>query len=182
MVFLPSREWKIEVAGRPWYIGDTYHLSIGQGDLSLTPLQISSITSFYAEYGKLYRPHLVKSFIDERNKVENVKEDLIIDGIIDEPYIDLVRKGLRRAVVSGSAINLSDLPFETGGKTGTAQVGGDKEPHAWFTAFAPYENPEVVITVLIENGVEGSRSAVPVAKEYLKAWYNIKTLDSVEEK
>ena len=60
------------------------------------------------------------------------------------------------------------------GKTGTAQVGGDKKPHAWFTGFAPYEEPEIVITILIENGEEGSRTAVPIAKEILKWYFNNK--------
>ena len=84
--------------------------------------------------------------------------------------IELVREGLRDAVVYGSAVSLASLPIEAAGKTGTAETGKDKEPHAWFTCFAPYENPEIVITVLVENKGGGSEIALPVAKRVLN-WY-----------
>ncbi|MFH1610932.1 MAG: penicillin-binding transpeptidase domain-containing protein, partial [Patescibacteria group bacterium] len=168
--FLPDQIWKQEVTGRPWYIGDTYHLSIGQGDIIVTPLQIASVTSYFANNGVLYKPHLVKERIDYRNTKYEVKPEIIKKDIIGQNHTDSIRQGLRDAVIYGSAVYLSDLPVVVAGKTGTAQVGGDKEAHAWFTGFAPYDNPNIVITVLVENGEEGSRIAVPVAKEVLR-WY-----------
>ncbi len=81
-----------------------------------------------------------------------------------------MRKGLRQAVLSGSAKSLAYLPVSAAGKTGTAQVGGDRETHAWFTGFAPYDSPRIVMVVLIENGGEGSSVAVPVFRE-IAEWY-----------
>jgi penicillin-binding protein 2 len=168
--FLPDQVWKQEVTGRPWYIGDTYHLSIGQGDIIVTPLQIASVTSYFANHGVLYKPHIVKERVDYRNTKNEIKPKIIKKDIVGQNHTNLIRKGLRDAVTYGSAVYLSDLPVSVAGKTGTAQVGGDKEAHAWFTGFAPYDDSEIVITVLVENGEEGSRIAVPVAKEVLR-WY-----------
>ena len=78
---------------------------------------------------------------------------------------------MRDTVVYGSGHALSSLPFAVAGKTGTAQWRRDKPNHAWFTCFAPFDNPQVVVTVLLEEGVEGSRTALPVADEILRAWY-----------
>ena len=79
---------------------------------------------------------------------------------------------MREATISGSARILVDLPIKTAGKTGTAQVSKTKTPHSWFTVFAPYENPQIVLTILIENGGEGSSTAVPIAKEILNWYFN----------
>jgi len=92
------------------------------------------------------------------------------DIIDDKDIFETVRKGMREAVISGSSQYLFDLPVEVAGKTGTAESPGGKAPHAWFTSFAPYRNPEIVLTILIENGGEGSSVAVPITKEVLK-WY-----------
>jgi penicillin-binding protein 2 len=78
---------------------------------------------------------------------------------------------MREAVVSGTAKILSDLPITSAAKTGTAQTFKNTPAHAWFTAFAPYEQPEIVVTVLIENGGEGSATAGPVVKEALKYYF-----------
>ena len=94
------------------------------------------------------------------------------ENIIEDKILEIVRKGMREAVVSGSARYLYDLPVKVAGKTGTAQAPRNKKPHSWFTAFAPYENPEIVLTILIENGGEGSSVAVPIAKEVLKWYFN----------
>lgn len=169
--FLPSREWKREAKGEEWYIGDTYHLSIGQGDILVTPLQMASLTATIANGGRLYQPHLVKEIIKgSKDKPVVIKPKIINQKFIKKENIEIVKKGLRQAVTSGSAQALNDLPFSTAGKTGTAQVSADQEPHAWFTVFAPYDQPEIVLTVLVENGGEGSEVALPIAKEVLR-WY-----------
>jgi penicillin-binding protein 2 len=166
--FLPTRDWKKESADREWYIGDTYHLSIGQGDLTVTPLQLANITSYYANEGEVYKPHVLL----KTDRGEEYKNEILFKNIIDDDFIADIKEAMRQTVTLGSGRFLSDLPFEAGGKTGTAQVGSG-EPHAWFTAFAPFDVPEIVVIVLIENGVEGSKSAVPVAKDVLKKWYEI---------
>jgi penicillin-binding protein 2 len=162
--FLPSREWKEKEKGEPWYIGDTYHLVIGQGDILVTPLQVASWTATVANGGILYQPHLT---INKKQLTISDQEYIIRKNFISPSNLDIVRKGMREAVISGSARGLSDLTIKVASKTGTAQTGGDKKPHAWFTCFAPYDNPQIVITVLVENGGEGSGAALKVAREVL---------------
>ncbi len=169
--FLPTKEWKKEVKGERWYIGDTYHLAIGQGDILVTPLQIAMFTSVFANGGKLYRPHLVKEILSSNDQlIRNIEIIPVRENFISDYNINIVREGMRRAVTRGSARSLNSLPVAAAGKTGTAQWSSKKKPHALFTGFAPYDNPKIVITVLIEQGGEGSFVAVPIAKEVM-AWY-----------
>jgi len=169
---LPTPEWKQKVKGEIWYPGDTYHLSIGQGDILVTPLQIANYTAVLANKGTLFKPKVVSEFIDPVTKSqEKIEAQVIRDNFISLDSIDIVRQGFRAAVTEGSARQLNDLPFTVAGKTGTAQVS-NKNPHAWFTCFAPYENPEIVLTILLENGGEGSSVAVPLAREILSYWFN----------
>ncbi|MBU1180047.1 penicillin-binding protein 2 [Patescibacteria group bacterium] len=170
--FLPSKEWKESVKKEMWYIGDTYHLAIGQGDILVTPLQVNAWTSIFANGGTLYQPHIVKTILRQDNTVTAVQPKIINENFIDEKNIEVVRKGLRDGVLYGSSRALSDLSFAVAGKTGTAEWGTNKTPHAWFTGFAPYEGPEIAITVLIEEGGEGSEVAVPIAKELLWWYFN----------
>lgn len=169
--FIPSADWKKEVKGEPWYIGDTYHLSIGQGDILVTPLQVASWTSFFANYGTLYQPYLVSDIIDATGQiVKSIKPKVIRQDFVEEKNVSLVRDGLRQVVTQGSAKGLLNLPITSAGKTGTAQWSKDKPPHAWFTGFAPYEKAEIVVTVLIEEGGEGSRVALPIASDIFSWW------------
>jgi len=92
--------------------------------------------------------------------------------VVSPKTIEIVRQGMRQAVTSGSAQSLLSVAVPVAGKTGTAQWASDKPTHAWFTGFAPYNNPEIVVTILIEQGGEGSAAAVPVAKEVLDWWFS----------
>ncbi len=165
--FLPSEEWKEETKGEQWYIGDTYHLAIGQGDLLVTPLQIAVSTTVFANGGALYRPHFLEAIETEKFTAENY---LVRENFISKENIDIVRAGMRQTVTSGSAERMLDLPVTSAAKTGTAQWSTTKSPHAWFTAFAPYENPEITVTILVEEGEEGSRIALDIAREFMM-WY-----------
>jgi penicillin-binding protein 2 len=169
--FFPTKEWKEEVKEEQWYIGDTYHLAIGQGDLLVTPLQTAVFTSAIANGGKILKPHLVKEIRDEENSIiERIKPEIIRENFISQDNLGTVQRGMRDCVTYGSCVSLNSLPIEAAGKTGTAQHGGSDEPHAWFISFAPFDNPELAVIVLIEEGEEGSRTAAPVAKEILN-WY-----------
>ena len=158
--FLPSPQWKEETKNEEWFVGDTYNASIGQGDITMSLLQLTSAIGAIANNGKLYQPQSIQS----------AQPKLIRENFIESEYLETVRKGMREVIVSGSGKLLNDLPVSSAGKTGTAQTAKNKSPHAWFTVFAPYENPEIVLTILIENGGEGSSTAAPVAKEVLN-WY-----------
>lgn len=169
--FLPTPEWKEDLKKERWYIGDTYNLSIGQGDVLVTPLQVALYTATIANGGTLYSPHVVKSIIDPESKKETIIKPRVVEHtVVPADVLALVREGMRAAVTEGSARALNDLPMPVAGKTGTAQWSKNKGNHAWFTGFAPYENPRIVITVLVEEGGEGSSVSVPIAKRFL-AWY-----------
>jgi penicillin-binding protein 2 len=169
--FIPTPEWKEETRGEVWYIGNTYHVSIGQGDILTTPLQVANFTSFFANSGKLYRPHLVKQILAKDGEIfRNIEPEVIRENFISSENIKIVREGMRQTIVSGSARRLNALPVEIAGKTGTAQWQSDKYPHSWFTSFAPYNNPEIVLTVLVEEGIEGSQIATSIAGDILR-WY-----------
>lgn len=167
--FLPSEAWKQQAKKQPWFIGDTYHLSIGQGDLLVTPLQVAAWTSVYANRGDLMLPHVVKAVGSGAN--ENPAAPVILKKQIVSPeVIETVRQGMRQTVLTGSAQSLQASPWAIAGKTGTAQWKQGAPNHAWFTGFAPYDDPKIVVTVLIEAGGEGSHSAVPVARDIMEAW------------
>ena len=95
---------------------------------------------------------------------------ILNQDFIDSENIQTVNRGLRQAVLTGSAQGLSGLPIAAAAKTGTAEWSSQKPPHAWLTTFAPYENPQIVVTVLIEEGGEGSTVALPVAREIISWW------------
>lgn len=169
--FLPSKEWKEKVKNERWYVGDTYNLSIGQGDLLVTPLQAAVWTAAVANGGKVVVPHLVGAYYDPVAKEQTAVQALYKEqDSVSAVNMAIVKQGMRECVTYGSCQLLGGLPFTSGGKTGTAQWSGIKDDHAWFTAFAPYNNPQIIITVLVEEGKEGSTAAMPMARQFLDWW------------
>lgn len=169
--FIPTKEWKKDFKGEQWYIGDTYHVSIGQGDLLITPLQSAVFTSIIANGGKFYRPHFITRIEDENGVlVKGYDAEIVGSNIVSSKNLGTISRGMRDCVTYGSCVFLNDLPFSVAGKTGTAQHIRGKDPHSWFIGFAPFEKPEIAISVLVEEGEGGTKIAVPVAKEILK-WY-----------
>lgn len=169
---VPGPEWKEQKKNEQWYIGDTYHISIGQGDLLVTPLQLAAATASLLNGGKIIQPHLVDKFIDsDKNVIKINKPQILREGFVGQEELEVVRNGMRQTVTSGSALLLNNLPVQAGAKTGTAQVAGQHNSNAWGTVFAPYENPEIVLVVLAENAGEGSQVAIPVAKEVLETYF-----------
>lgn len=170
--FLPSKEWKEATKNERWYIGDTYHLAIGQGDLLVTPLQVASFFSSFANDGVVYQPTLVSGFLDkDQNLIRSVDPVKLNEKMISPENMTVVQDGLRRVVTQGSGKRLGELPFAVSGKTGTAQWHSTKAPHAWFGGYAPTENPQIAFSVLVEEGEEGSKITVSVTKDLLEWWY-----------
>lgn len=189
----PTDAWKRETIGEQWFLGDTYHLGIGQGYLLTTPLQMNFWTEVIANNGTLCQPTLLKA--DKKDcKVKNKK-------FLSQKTISLITQGMKEACDTGGTgwplfkfkvknSNLKideknyftpdDAPIDEGWvripvacKTGTAEYGDPKNrTHAWFTVFAPVENPEIVVTVLVEGGGEGSNVAAPIAKKVLEEWFS----------
>jgi penicillin-binding protein 2 len=168
--FLPSKEWKQENKKETWYVGDTYNLSIGQGDLLVTPIQAAVWTAAVANNGSLVQPHLGGELEEPitHNKIPLTFKKQPIP--ISPENLAIVRQGMKECVSYGSCQLLQALPFTSGGKTGTAQWNSTKDNHAWLTSFAPFENPQIVVTVLVEEGEEGSTAAEPIARDFLLWW------------
>ncbi len=168
--FAPSKDWKYATKGETWFVGDTYNLSIGQGDLLVTPLQVAVWTAAVANGGKVVQPHLADK-LEEPISHNEVALNFNKRSIPVSPEnLAIVRQGMKDCVTYGSCQMMKSLPFASGGKTGTAQWKSTKENHAWFTSFAPFYNPKIVVTILVEEGTEGSVVAEPVARDFLMWW------------
>lgn len=164
---VPSPDWKLKVKGERWFLGNTYHISIGQGDLAVSPIALNRGIEAIASGGILCRPHLSLAVESGNDKCRNLN--------IGKANIDLVKKGMVAACSPGGT-GFTFFEFkeknkvEVACKTGTAQTESG-EPHAWFTAFGPADNPEIILTVLVENGGEGSKVAGPIAREIFDYWF-----------
>ncbi|MDO8573371.1 MAG: penicillin-binding protein 2, partial [Candidatus Daviesbacteria bacterium] len=154
---VPTDKWKQKNYGEPWYPGDTLHMAIGQGFVLATPLQVLGITSFIAGDGILFKPNLLL----------NDQPKILISNLLSKDMVEKIKTGMKLVTKgAGTAWPFFTFPIPTAGKTGTAEYGDPKgKTHAWYTSFAPADDPKIVLTVLIEGGGEGSSVAAPIAKE-----------------
>ena len=161
--------WKKSMYGEDWFMGDTMHMGIGQGFILATPMQMNVLTSFMAT-GKLMRPYLVAKIDGASAADVNLGSKVLAENLVAGANFDLVRAGMRDACeVGGTGAPFFNAPYDVGCKTGTAEKAlGD--PHAWFTVFAPYGAPKISVTVLVEDGGQGSVVAAPVAREIVDWW------------
>ena len=159
--FLPSPEEKEERTGSIWRVGDTYNVSIGQGDLRFSPVELLNGISAIAE-GRAFKLHIAEQ--DDSEEIIN------LDDFSES--LPEVREGMKDVVRSeyGSAKLLGDLPVKVAGKTGTPQTTGNTKINAIFVAYAPADDPKIAVLVLIEDAREGSLNAVPIARDVL-GWY-----------
>ena len=180
----PSREWKLEKFKKPWYKGETIVSGIGQGYISVTPIQIAMMTAAVANGGTLFTPKLVVKEVafSGDTKFNNVppKGELPVG----KDVLALVRDAMVGVVNgpggTGHAARMDNVTVA--GKTGTAQVisldaqTSDKahNDHAWFTSFAPAEAPEIAVTVLVEHGGHGGSAAAPLAKKIIETYFQLK--------
>lgn len=157
---IPTPEWKKSVKNESWFLGNTYHMSIGQGDVAVTPIEINTYISAISDGGMLCRPYFN---MDKTPLCSKVK--------VSASNLDLVKEGMKEACTSGgTAYTFFDFEEKHGGvnvacKTGTAEVSLDGTPHAWFTFFAPIDNTQITATVLVEKGGQGSSVAGPIARK-----------------
>lgn len=179
--FVPTPDAKKKYSTDPWFVGDTYNISIGQGDIKVTPLQLAMATAAVANGGTLYQPHFAMTVKDAQGQVVRTVDPVVQTANIASPAtLAVVRAGMEGAVASGTACcsMKREVPVPVAGKTGTAETSSQgfdgknpiTKPHAWFTAYAPANDPKIVTVVLIENSGEGAEFAVPTTKEILK-WY-----------
>src|SRR3989344_169850 len=169
--FVPSPDWKLQTRGENWYQGDTYNISVGQGDLLVTPLWLNSYVSAIANGGTIYKPIVAQRVIDDKNNDLKVfKEEAIKKLPFRDDVVQEMKSDMEETVISGTAGILKDLPVRSGAKTGTAEVVKGKSINSLFTAFAPFDNPEINITVLIEGSASNQGLAIRTAHNVLK-WY-----------
>jgi penicillin-binding protein 2 len=163
---IPSPAWKKKVKKENWFLGNTYHMSIGQGDVALTPMEVNNFIAAIAADGRICEPRFFSGNPSKCRTIEVKKENL-----------EYVVSGMRDACTEGgTAYTFFDFTKTHGGneiacKTGTAEVGTDGEPHAWFTAFGPMSNPQIVTTVLVEKGGQGSQVAGPVVRSIMDYYF-----------
>ncbi len=187
---VPTSRWKRLNYAESWTTGDTYNMAIGQGSVLVTPLQVVNATAAIANGGILYTPQIVYQIVDaDGNLVQDFQPQVRKKIPVSEENMDIVRRGMYLAVYGprGTARTAALPGITVAGKTGTAEfavdMDGDGLPdrdeegnlptHAWFTAYAPYEDPEVAIVVFVYGGGEGSATAVPIAREVLAAYFGV---------
>lgn len=176
---VPDPRWKQRTLNEQWVTGDTYNMAIGQGFVLATPLQVLNMTATVANGGTLYRPRIARAIVNPSGTVTNTIEPQVIRKLpIDDEHLAVVREGMRAATTHGTAwrANLADI--QVAGKTGTAEFFGPKvrghlPTHAWFTAYAPYDNPEIALVVFVYGGGEGSEVAAPIAADILRAYFKL---------
>jgi len=163
---VPTLPWpQTSTTSSPWLLGNTFNVSIGQGDLMVSPIRLIDDIAAIANGGIIYKP-----FIDADFNKPQIEGDLTAYS----SEIKEVQKGMRLAVTDpkGTAYIMNDLPFEVAAKTGSAQIKNNLQENAFTVAYAPYKNPKIVILVFIENSLNGSLNTVPVAKDVLNWYYN----------
>ncbi|MFC1827546.1 penicillin-binding protein 2 [Thermodesulfobacteriota bacterium] len=189
---IPTAAWKKLAKGVSWQDGETLSIAIGQGFNLVTPLQVCQMTAALANGGVLYKPFLIERIFDPEGQLIKEFEPIVeVELIGMDKYLELIRDGLVGAVNdrhgTGKEARLKDITVA--GKTGTAQVvtmekfkevaeedvAYKHRDHAWFTSFAPAENPEIAVTVLVEHGGHGGSAAAPIAKKILERYFAKKT-------
>lgn len=164
---VPSPDWKEKVRNEKWFLGNTYHLSIGQGDLALTPVAI-------------HRADLAVSNGGNLCNLKIVGDTKCVDLKIKDDNLKLVKEGMKNACLSGgTGFTFFDFAekhngLEVGCKTGTAETNEDDKTHAWFFSFTPINNPEIILTVMVEKSGEGSKIAGPIARKIMDEFFKVR--------
>lgn len=192
---IPDSLWKQEVKEESWFLGDTYIMAIGQGDILATPLQVNLMTNILATGGKKCKPHVAQI---RNSKFEASNNDGCTNVEISDETLEIIKKGMVGACSSGGTsfvfFDWNDVAITGGSKSGYAQQrdgnplpvvacktgtaeyvdeGGKTKTHGWLTAFAPADNPEISVTVVVEGGGEGSSVAAPIVRKVMAKYFGI---------
>jgi penicillin-binding protein 2 len=184
---MPGPEWKQEALGQIWYPGDTVNLAIGQGYLRVTPLQVARMMAAVANGGTLYRPYIVERVEAGSTEPGEVTEPKPVGSLpLGPEHLEALQAGLlgvtANETIGTASHRFKGLNIPVAGKTGTAEAGGaDAEPHSWFAAYAPADDPEIALVVLAENAGEGSTVAAPLARQVVEAYFGLPLSDLPKE-
>lgn len=175
---IPTPAWKKSTEGENWYLGDTYNTAIGQGDVLVTPLQMAMATSVVANGGSLLKPYFVSRITNAISKtVKQTKPQVVRSGFISPANLAIVRQGMLDTTQSDKGTACCkirvDVPVQVGAKTGSAETNtaAGVQPEAWFSAFAPYNNPQIVIIIFLEKAGEGADYAAPAGRDILTYYF-----------
>ncbi|MCL4459995.1 MAG: penicillin-binding protein 2 [Chloroflexi bacterium] len=185
---IPTEGWKLKFWGEPWYKGDTYNMAIGQGFVTVTPLQMLNAAAAIANGGTLYKPQLVLEVTDADGRViRSFHPQPIRQLPLREEYINAVKEGMRANMLvgttpggtkyAGTAYTANVPEIKMAGKTGTAEYGtpnakGEMPTHGWFVAYAPLENPEIAVLVFVEHG-KGTHDAAELVKKIMRYYFRL---------
>jgi penicillin-binding protein 2 len=170
---VPTKEWKQQVFGEPWYAGETIIAAIGQGYDLVTPLQQAMLLMAVANNGKVFRPMVVNKIITPEGKLIKKYQPEVLETVNLRPEVwKTIKQGLEEVTAKGTAATaFRDFQPRVAGKTGSAETGSGTV-HSWFACYAPSDNPEIAVAVLVEHGGDGAVSAVPVAKKIVSAYFD----------
>jgi len=175
---VPTAQWKQETWGEEWLKGDTYNMSIGQGFVLATPLQVANATNAIANGGHLLEPRVVAAISDsDDNPIREIPPTEIRKLPISDANLAVIRAGMERVPRNDDTKAFNIPALKVAGKTGTAEFPGPKDSkgimptHGWFTAYAPYDDPQVTVTVFLQKG-GGPTDAFPVAMQIFKRYFN----------
>jgi penicillin-binding protein 2 len=178
---VPDPAWKEKTVHEPWVTGDTYNMGIGQGYVATTPLQMALVTAAIANGGDVLAPRVVKDVTDaEGNVVTPFQRTVRRQLPVDPSNLGIFREGMRQAVSWGTAKSASVSGIQVAGKTGTAEfgeplAGNQHETHAWFSGFAPFDDPQVAVVVFLDKG-NGALDAAPTAARILDYYFHRQAL------
>ncbi len=173
---VPDPAWKVQARGEEWSPGDSVNLAIGQAELQVTPLQIAMMLAAVGNGGTLYRPQVVEKIAADPARPEWTFQPVAVARLpVSAENLAVIQDSLHRVTSApeGTAYQAFEgLNLAVAGKTGTAESGQPK-PHAWFAGYAPAENPEIAIAVIVENSGEGSTYAAPLFRRVVEAYFHL---------
>jgi penicillin-binding protein 2 len=175
---IPDPQWKQQTQNEVWLPGDTINMAIGQGYVQATPLQMAVMYAAIANGGTLYRPRIIQKIGSNNEPPEEGYQPEVLGQLpVSATTLKAIQDGLHGVIVSprGTAgFVFKGFPYSLAGKTGTAETGGPNDiSHAWFVAYAPFEDPQIVVVVFLENGGQGSYNAAPLARNVLESYFGL---------
>ena len=176
-----NRRYKEKFFEEDWYLAETFDAAIGQGFNLVTPIQAAMVMAEIAADGKRYQPYLVQKIMSHDGKLVKKFEPVLLGQLqVSQDIISLVQHGLKGVTKYGTAAFIfgKDFPIDIAGKTGTAENPHGKD-HGWFVAYGPFDNPSVIVAVIVEQGGFGAQSAVPIGKKILEAVFHIPTPEQI---
>lgn len=157
---------------------DKMQLSIGQGTTSVTPLHMNMITMAIANNGTLMKPYLVTGVKSADGRTVESFEPEVYGTLMTSEEADILTDMMQQVVLTGTAKNLADCSYNAVGKTGSAEYSDSTtDSHAWFTGFAPKDDPQICVTIIMEKAGSGGHMAVPVAKRIFDEYFGVNSIN-----